>query len=466
MLRAAFPALASLPAKSGTFPLLEHLQADPRGLFRCLLVRSRRRPHSPAASRPQRKSAHRGHVRNLRARADLRYRQRGGHCCRRSFPLSVSRARRPNLEHLADRGKNNRFSALCGRSRGRSRAPVSAPARHGPVGAALASRSCNALLESEVCPHCLGFRPRCADPSHLGPTSAGSSILHCPLVSRPARVSLGVAQLWRSAPRDKPERCHGGPGVYPGWLCGAGARSRWRLAGRFHHCVYRDLWSRKRPGRSSRNPLMAYFVPSVQSGRRSPPDSRGLVAGPVARDRQARRPNAGSRDGREPRRHQNPAGRGRRVKCPFCAHVYDKVIDSREGRSADTIRRRRECLKCGRRFTTYDRIDEIPYMVIKKDGRRERFERQNILQGLLKACEKRPVPTPKLEAISDEIEGVVQESTERELTTTEIGEMIMHRLKKLDKVAYVRFASVYMDFKDVQEFMSELKNLLKDRVKK
>ncbi len=115
------------------------------------------------------------------------------------------------------------------------------------------------------------------------------------------------------------------------------------------------------------------------------------------------------------------------MKCPFCAHVDDKVIDSREGRSGDTIRRRRECLKCGRRFTTYERIDEIPYMVIKKDGRRERFERQKILQGLLKACEKRPVPTPKLEAIVDEIEGVVHEATERELTTTEIGEMISAR---------------------------------------
>jgi transcriptional repressor NrdR len=154
------------------------------------------------------------------------------------------------------------------------------------------------------------------------------------------------------------------------------------------------------------------------------------------------------------------------LKCPFCANIDDKVIDSREGRTGDTIRRRRECLKCARRFTTYERIDEIPYMVIKKDGRRERFERQKILQGLLKACEKRPVPTPKLEAIVDEIEGVVQEATERELTTTEIGELIMRGLKKLDKVAYVRFASVYMDFKDVQEFMSELKNLLKDRVKK
>ena len=154
------------------------------------------------------------------------------------------------------------------------------------------------------------------------------------------------------------------------------------------------------------------------------------------------------------------------MRCPFCANIDDKVIDSREGRTGDTIRRRRECLKCSRRFTTYERIDEIPYMVIKKDGSRERFERQKILQGLLKACEKRPVPTPKLEAIVDEIEGVVQEATERELTTTEIGELIMRGLKKLDKVAYVRFASVYMDFKDVQEFMSELKNLLKDRAKK
>src|SRR6201993_2235687 len=155
-----------------------------------------------------------------------------------------------------------------------------------------------------------------------------------------------------------------------------------------------------------------------------------------------------------------------RVKCPFCGHLDDKVIDSREGRTGDMIRRRRECLKCERRFTTYERIDEIPYMVIKKDGRRERFERQKILQGLLKACEKRPVATPKLEAIVDDIEGVVHEATERELTTTEIGEMIMHRLKKLDKVAYARFASVYMDFKEVAEFMSELKNLLKDRSKK
>ncbi|HWW50806.1 MAG TPA: transcriptional regulator NrdR [Verrucomicrobiae bacterium] len=151
------------------------------------------------------------------------------------------------------------------------------------------------------------------------------------------------------------------------------------------------------------------------------------------------------------------------MKCPFCAHVDDKVIDSREGRSGDTIRRRRECLKCRRRFTTYERIDEIPYMVIKKDGRREKFERQKILQGLLKACEKRPVPVGKLETIVDEAEAFVSEATERERTTKEIGELLMGGLKKLDKVAYVRFASVYLDFKDVKEFMDELKGLLKDR---
>jgi transcriptional repressor NrdR len=154
------------------------------------------------------------------------------------------------------------------------------------------------------------------------------------------------------------------------------------------------------------------------------------------------------------------------MKCPFCAHLEDKVVDSREARTGDLVRRRRECLKCGRRFTTYERIDEIPYMVIKKDGRREKFERQKILQGLLKACEKRPVPVGKLEAIVDEAESFVSETSERERTTTEIGELLMNRLKKIDKVAYVRFASVYLDFKDVKEFMDELKGLLKDRAKK
>jgi transcriptional repressor NrdR len=154
------------------------------------------------------------------------------------------------------------------------------------------------------------------------------------------------------------------------------------------------------------------------------------------------------------------------MKCPFCANLEDKVVDSREARTGDLVRRRRECLKCGRRFTTYERIDEIPYMVIKKDGRREKFERQKILQGLLKACEKRPVPVGKLESIVDEAEAFVSETSERERTTSEIGELLMNRIKKLDKVAYVRFASVYSDFKDVKEFMDELKGLLKDRAKK
>jgi transcriptional repressor NrdR len=154
------------------------------------------------------------------------------------------------------------------------------------------------------------------------------------------------------------------------------------------------------------------------------------------------------------------------VKCPFCSHLDGKVVDSREGRLGDLIRRRRECLKCGRRFTTYERVDEIPYMVVKKDGRREKFDRHKILQGLLRACEKRPVPMPRLEALVDEAERFVNEASERERTTSEVGELLMSRLKKLDKVAYVRFASVYLDFKDVKEFMAELKGLLKDRARK
>jgi len=153
------------------------------------------------------------------------------------------------------------------------------------------------------------------------------------------------------------------------------------------------------------------------------------------------------------------------MKCPFCGHVEDKVVDSREAKIGDTIRRRRECAECGRRFTTYERIDEIPYMVVKKDGRREKFDRQKLLAGLLKACEKRPVPMNKLEQIVNEAEALVAESTDRERPTPEVGELVMHRLKKLDKVAYVRFASVYLDFKDVREFMDELKELLKAKKK-
>ena len=151
------------------------------------------------------------------------------------------------------------------------------------------------------------------------------------------------------------------------------------------------------------------------------------------------------------------------MKCPFCGHLHDKVVDSRESKDGDAIRRRRQCLGCQRRFTSYERIDEIPYMVVKKDGRRERFDRQKVLTGILKACEKRPVSMTQLEAIADKAETMVQDSSEREVSTRSVGEMIMNELKHLDKVAYVRFASVYLDFKDVQEFMSELKDLLKGR---
>src|SRR6204780_5649429 len=121
------------------------------------------------------------------------------------------------------------------------------------------------------------------------------------------------------------------------------------------------------------------------------------------------------------------------MKCPFCNHMEDKVVDSRESKEGDAIRRRRECLACERRFTTYERIDEIPYMVIKKDGPRERFDRQKILQGLLKSCEKRPVATAKLEALVDEVERFVHEAPERERKTSEIGELLMNRIKRLDK---------------------------------
>ena len=149
------------------------------------------------------------------------------------------------------------------------------------------------------------------------------------------------------------------------------------------------------------------------------------------------------------------------MKCPFCGHPEDKVVDSRESKEGEAIRRRRQCLQCQRRFTTYERIDEIPYMVVKKDGRREKFDRQRVLAGLLRASEKRPVSTGKLENIVNEAEALVIESADRERSTSEIGELLMDRLKRLDKVAYVRFASVYLDFKDIREFMTELKDLLK-----
>src|ERR1043165_8418210 len=147
------------------------------------------------------------------------------------------------------------------------------------------------------------------------------------------------------------------------------------------------------------------------------------------------------------------------MKCPFCGLANDKVVDSRESKEAESIRRRRECLKCSKRFTTFERIDEIPYMVVKKDGRREKFERQKVLNGLLRACEKRPVSMGQMEQVVNEAESFVIDSPDRERKTSELGELIMTQLRRLDKVAYVRFASVYLDFKDVKEFLSELQEL-------
>jgi transcriptional repressor NrdR len=148
------------------------------------------------------------------------------------------------------------------------------------------------------------------------------------------------------------------------------------------------------------------------------------------------------------------------MKCPFCGHLGDKVVDSRESKEGEVIRRRRECLECGRRFTSYERIDEIQYMVVKKDGSRERFERQKLVAGLLKACEKRPVSVAAVEAVADRVEAAVQERPDKEMSTAEIGALVMDELRRLDKVAYVRFASVYRHFRDIGEFMTELKDLL------
>jgi transcriptional repressor NrdR len=151
------------------------------------------------------------------------------------------------------------------------------------------------------------------------------------------------------------------------------------------------------------------------------------------------------------------------MNCPFCGFLQDRVIDSRESKEGDVIRRRRQCVSCERRFTTYERIDEIPYMVVKKDGRREKFDRQKVLTGLIKACEKRPVAMGRLAEIVDEVEGRLVESQEREIPTTEIGELLMERLRVLDKIAYVRFASVYRDFQDVEAFLSEIKDLIRQK---
>lgn len=154
------------------------------------------------------------------------------------------------------------------------------------------------------------------------------------------------------------------------------------------------------------------------------------------------------------------------MKCPFCGHIEDKVVDSREGKEGSSIRRRRECLRCRRRFTTYEHVEDVLPVVVKKDGRREAFDRNKILSGLKKACEKRPVSMDALEESVLKIEKKVQESGEKEIPSTMIGEEVMRELHTLDEVAYVRFASVYREFKDINQFMEELRDILKDRNKK
>ncbi|MGH7261771.1 MAG: transcriptional regulator NrdR [Nitrospiraceae bacterium] len=154
------------------------------------------------------------------------------------------------------------------------------------------------------------------------------------------------------------------------------------------------------------------------------------------------------------------------MKCPFCDDLEDKVVDSRMAKEGEMIRRRRECLSCKRRYTTYERIEESLPMVVKKDGRREPFDRTKILNGLKKACEKRPISVATIEAVTDRIEKRLQEMGETEIQSRAIGEEIMKELHNLDQVAYVRFASVYREFKDIDQFMDELKALAREREKK
>jgi len=148
------------------------------------------------------------------------------------------------------------------------------------------------------------------------------------------------------------------------------------------------------------------------------------------------------------------------MKCPFCGYKEDKVVDSRATAEESAVRRRRECLKCGKRFTTYEYVEEVSLMVIKKDGRREPFDRKKLLSGIMKACEKRPVSIEKMEDIATSIERTIQRKSDREVSTQGIGELVMEKLRLLDDVAYVRFASVYRQFKDVSQFMKELKVIL------
>ena len=149
------------------------------------------------------------------------------------------------------------------------------------------------------------------------------------------------------------------------------------------------------------------------------------------------------------------------MRCPFCGHLGDKVVDSRESKEGNSIRRRRECLACGKRYTSREHIEEIEYRVIKKDGRPEPFQRQKLIGGLLRACEKRPVSVQQLEAIADRIESELQDRPDREIKTTEIGAKIMDELRRIDQVSYVRFASVYRQFRDVGEFKREIDELQK-----
>lgn len=148
------------------------------------------------------------------------------------------------------------------------------------------------------------------------------------------------------------------------------------------------------------------------------------------------------------------------MKCPYCGYKEDKVVDSRATAEESAIRRRRECLKCGKRFTTYEYIEEMTLMVIKKDGRRQGFDRKKILSGIVRACEKRPVSMDKMEEVVTQVERSIQKKTDREVYSSRIGELVMEKLKQIDDVAYVRFASVYRQFKDVGQFMVELKDIL------
>ena len=152
------------------------------------------------------------------------------------------------------------------------------------------------------------------------------------------------------------------------------------------------------------------------------------------------------------------------MKCPFCGFSESRVVDSRPAEEGTTIRRRRECLSCQKRFTTYETMERLPLIVIKRDGSRQKFDKQKLITGMLRACEKRPVPIAGLQAVADEIEQELQNSLEREIKTTDVGEMVMSKLKSLDEVAYVRFASVYRQFRDINTFMEELNKLLSDDV--